>query len=75
MAAIATESIAAMHFGGTLGTGCGQFRATFTAELVYIRILSLAALAFHVKNNIDGKKKTLSPKYYSTLALSRILHK
>jgi hypothetical protein len=46
-----------MHFGGTLGTGCGQLRATFTAELVYIRILSLAALAFHVKNNIDGGKK------------------
>ena len=57
MAAIATESIAAMHFGGTLGTGCGQLRATFTAELVYIRVLSLAALAFHVKNNIEGGKK------------------
>ena len=49
MAAIAAKSIATMHFGGTLGAGCGQLRATFTAELVYIRILSLAALAFHVK--------------------------
>jgi hypothetical protein len=46
-----------MHFGGTLGTGSGQLRATFTAELVYIRVLGLAALAFHVKNKIDGGKK------------------
>jgi hypothetical protein len=57
MTAIATESIGAMHFGGTLGTGCGQLRATLTAELVYIRILGLAALAFHVENNVDGRKK------------------
>jgi hypothetical protein len=54
MAAIATKSIPAMHFSSALGTGCGELRSTFTAELVYIRILRLAALAFHVKNNFDG---------------------
>ena len=56
MAAVATKSIAAMDFSSALGTGCGELRATFTAEFVYIRILSLAALTFHVKNNIDEEK-------------------